>query len=358
MQMAEILSALRYRVPFHVMKDILTSKKQLTGNGWDATIDKLIKANKTEGNIENTCEFLFEFYMDHLLYGEKLVRFYTKERKIVNKFADVLKKIEPESSIYGAAYPLPLSDSELRGLDVDGNPYLVDVSEDTKPLTLVFCATKFYAEKVKLSVSDLSKKAQLEYDNYDEILAVKYNPRQVFDVVTVNPITSQINILIDYSYGFSEKTFQQRFKKIVTALNDLAAVNGINLNLKMSEAINLFSSIDNLYESSEGRICELAFTTNEGSIKHEKMRRNDLDLRGETYHKAGKEAVGEIVPYKLGLCWKVKFNAGLNSTPELFLPGNFRMLSSSKQSLKDAIITKNCGKKDYTFTIKKLLSNL
>jgi hypothetical protein len=146
------------------------------------------------------------------------------------------------------------------------------------------------------------------------------------------------------------------FLQIIDALN-LQINNALEIDSILAEPVNLFPTISNLYESDEGRVCELVFTTDGGSIKHEKMRIRNVDLRVEAYHEAGKKAVDHITPYRLAIRWNFVDSNKVKTEPELLLPGNVRSLSVN-QRLEEAIIEKCSSKEDYDFVFGKIITYL
>ena len=88
------------------------------------------------------------------------------------------------------------------------------------------------------------------------------------------------------------------------------------------------------------------------------MRKGSIDLRNETYHHAGKQAVDHITSYRLAVIWDFQFQQGINTNPELLLPGSAQILSSQTQYL-DEVCIKNCSSlADYNFVVEKIFTYL
>jgi hypothetical protein len=166
-----------------------------------------------------------------------------------------------------------------------------------------------------------------------------------------------IEVRVDITSGM---TFQERsraFMQTINQFNDLAT-ESFGFETILKESINCFPLIGSLYNSDEGKIGELAFSTDEGSIKLEKMRRGGIDLRAETYHRAGKQAVHHITPYRLAILWKFSISEELETQPELLLPGKVWALNHSTQNLDEVFITKCSGLEDYNFILEKIITYL
>ena len=125
----------------------------------------------------------------------------------------------------------------------------------------------------------------------------------------------------------------------------------------LKDPVNFFPLIKKLYDAKgEGKVGELAFTTDEGSIKNEKMRAGMGDLRDETYHKAGRAAVDDICPYRIAVLWDspISETLSIKNYLEVFLQGNCRSLSSQNQVLEDVIIKKCSFLEEYKFVFDKI----
>ncbi|MBU2425234.1 MAG: hypothetical protein KJ560_22175, partial [Gammaproteobacteria bacterium] len=100
----------------------------------------------------------------------------------------------------------------------------------------------------------------------------------------------------------------------------------------LSSARNFFDSMAKIYNSKEGNICELYFTTKiGGSVKRDKMKRNTADLRSETWHAGGRKAIASaaisdsIDIYRLSVSWKLAFS---NDQPVLSILGTYKALDT------------------------------
>lgn len=147
------------------------------------------------------------------------------------------------------------------------------------------------------------------------------------------------------------------FYRAVKAFNLLVG-NILGIDSVLRKPVNLFPLVHNLYDSTEGRVCEIGFTTDEGSIKLEKLRRARGDLRTETYHKAGKSAVDHIALYRLGVSWRLPLPHEATTYPEVLLPGRVSTLSSVEQQLNYLLVTDCSGSTDYNFILSTILKYL
>jgi hypothetical protein len=102
------------RVPFPTMRTMLTNCELPSSNGWTNTIHNVIEevekdSNKYSRNFDN----LKGLYCEHLLVGEKAIRFFKVDRQIIKKLIDSLQFYEVEQSGFSKLYPFPLPKEEL-----------------------------------------------------------------------------------------------------------------------------------------------------------------------------------------------------------------------------------------------------
>ncbi len=262
---------------------------------------------------------------------------------------------DPEESPLVDHFPFLLSEEDLLQIEPD-EPLLVKIETLDIGLALIFCTRRLVTERKELSLDDFCEETRNELSGYEEIIAVKHTNRQFFDVVVLRTDLSAVEIRADVSGNIPSAFRTIAFRQIRNKFNELAGELGIESPLE--EMLNLYPAVEKLYDSTEGRVCELGFITDENSIKHERQRRKEVDLRTETYHHAGRNAVPHITPYRLGICWDIPIAEDVQIRPELFFPGHVRLLSEETQLLESAIITKCSGLTDYEFIFRKVSESL
>lgn len=350
-----ILLSCRARIPWVTMRNILHAKNLPVGQGWEASIQKLISYQQEGEEQARHINSLEDSYFEHLLTGERSLRLYKLNDEHLDSLERALKKIDIKGSIYHESYPYPLTESRLR--DADSSTHLIQILDLDECSVFVFCTKRFITERQELSLDSFRQETKDDLKAYDEIIAVKHKMRQLFDVVVLRKNDGIAEVRIDLNGGCSADDQDIAFNGIVKTFNKMVH-ELTDADSFLHGRTNLFPLVNKLYESDEGRVCELGFTTDEASIKHEKMRRREFDLREETYHRAGKDAVRNITPYRLGICWTVPITETIESKPELLLPGSFRTLNMMPQFLGEAMIEKCCGFDDYNFVVNKMIEYL
>jgi hypothetical protein len=93
-------------------------------------------------------------------------------------------------------------------------------------------------------------------------------------------------------------------------------------------------------------------------MKHERMRRRQLDLRTEVYHQGGKKALGTAIePHQLSVVWP-RHSFGHDSTPELSLNASARIAGATSPALYLAEIRNCTTESDYDFVRSRIMAHL
>lgn len=340
------------RVPWFVMKSLLKHYQLAKGRCWDETIPKLeeiiVKKPEKESELIGT---LLSIYREHLIAGDKSVRFFKESNNEIVEISSIFNKHIIPDSPFKNNYPFALSDEELEKTET--GLHLTDVINLGKKTFLIFCSKRLISEKTEINPSDFP-----DLEAYTEVIGIKKYNKQFFDVVALDSVNNVIEIRLDVGNKISSDERRAGFDQIKKAFETLVSELACE-DYKLGKAVNFFPAINTLYRSQEGRVCELAFTTEGSSIKHEKMRRKHECLRDEAYHQGGSKAVdGNIAAYRIAVTWEHSEPSTLITQPELLLPGHSSMLSHADTILDEAIITHCAGTTDYDFVIGKLSSFL
>jgi hypothetical protein len=353
----QLLDSSRNRIPWSTMRAIFKMCNLPMGRGWEDTIKKLTDENNVRDEFEDSFAQLKEYYCNHLLIGEKAIKLFEVNRRQIDRLIDSLVSHEIEKTVFHETYPFPLGDESLR--EIDSSTKLVDIRNSDCSLAVVFCTKRFFTERTEIDTTSFSEEAKKDLDGYDELVGIKRYTRQFFDAVVLWKDKELIEVRVDIANGIIHQEINRAFVQTIHQFNDLSRQSsGIESILKENGNVNFFPLISRLYESGEGKVGELAFTTDEGSSKFEKMRRGGVDLRNEIYHKAGSQAVDHITPYRLAILWKFLISEDLETHPELFLPGQARVLSNLNPILNEVFVRKCSGLEDYKFVFEKIITCL
>ena len=349
----ELLNYCEKRIPFGVMRSILKEMDMPTHQGWSKTkANYLIQAEKDALFKEKLMQ-LKTIYFEHLLSGEKTVRLYKVSPSKLSEFVDSLDidRLVDAKTPYSDNYPYPIKNLDL----VNDEVYLTDARFFQGGLMLAYCSSRKIEEHVKLKLSDLDQSTKTTYfNNFQELYGTRSYKRQLFDFIFINAEKGYIELRVDSASDLSIKDQFKSLHKLKRKLLELK--EGTNLSKEVLVEYNLYPIIWKLYDSEEGRVCELAFSVNTGAVMHEKMRSKDVDIRTEDFHCGGIEAVDRIIPYKIAVEWSFVGSSDENVfKPELMLSSTLRETYEATPSLYDAHISKCASVKQYNLIFDKLL---
>lgn len=259
-----------------------------------------------------------------------------------------------KKTIFKELYPFPLPEEKLDKTDLF--PILVDIKDADETLSLIFCSRRSIIERTEINPEnfEFTIESKNKLDDYDKIYGIKKRIYQLFDAIVIWKKKNIIEVRIDISKELSSQERNISFTKVINQFNNLVTQK-LHLRVLVKEYINFFPLIHSLYsKSGEGKVTHLSFVTDEGSIKYEKMRKMTKDLRHETYHKAGKNAVDHITPYYLAISWIFQISNEIKSDITLILPGKLYIINSPYPSLEEVIIKGCFVLEQYNFIFDKI----
>ena len=366
MTTSSLFQSIQYRFPWSALKAVLRILGLPPSQGMKKTIIRLNdiyreeQKNASEGYTDNIKKFeeLKNLYKQHLLVGEKTVRIFRLSDNQLEKISSLFSSCTSlnEGSLM-KAYPFVDSryastafndtqseeQEEFPTFIPDPTPKLVAIdSLENNSKVFVFSSERLVFQRNKISIAnfrsqiDGTESLSLEEDDEEidistirELIAIRKEVRQFFDVVVLREEEKILEFRIDTTLKVSKEELILHFRKLTNHFRDLVR-NDSSEELILDTQINFFPLINSLYQSQEGEVCAVSFTTDEGLIENSKMRLKDSDLRTESFHSAGSEA-SEITPFRLDIKWKKFLSSDLGAEnqnpaliyPRLFLPGTF-----------------------------------
>lgn len=341
----DLLSSIKKRVPFDVYRSFAALHRLPSGRGFDGCMTAITQI-PTQEDRENAINLLSSMYNESILHCEKSLLIFEGEPADFEALRTVLPDVEIPESKYSKHYPYYLDYDDLLG--VGEAPVLVHKTQVNDDWYLVYASKRFFTERVEVSLDAINEEFQERLEDFQEILAIKKNYRQFFDVVKIPSSGNYLELRIDSPGKISKAEADKASDAMKGALDALFgfALVGSSSNLR---PVNFFPLIKKLYDSREGRVCELSFTTDGGGVKTSKMRRYEDDQRDEAYHKEGsKHAV--VTPYKIGVRWLLKRGNETQVNPELYIAGRHSQLSSpTAPVVSNVSISKCLDESDYNF---------
>lgn len=243
--------------------------------------------------------------------------------------------------------------------------FLRSVTSSPDLLSVVFTTVSEYYVREKISVTPADSQAVAKLSGYSEIIGVRKVAYEHVDVirfshgVTGSDIVS-VEVILDISRpgatALNQDEIFKRFNKYQALVN--AALTVALPGVVLPSPLNFFNAMEKIYNSKDGNVCELGFaTTLGGSVKKEKMKRNTADLRVETWHAGGRDAIAKAaIPdtidiYRLSVSWKISMS---NDQPVLSIPGSYKALSTG--DVRHALILGSTEKASFDFAFSRLIA--
>jgi hypothetical protein len=336
----ELLKHCEKRIPFTIMRSILKAKDMPAHAGWSKTVSAYKERLEDDPSFESKVMSLESVYKQYLLAGDKVVSIYKIKDEITEAMSSFLNDFNIENvrktdCIYKDSYPFPLND--ITGVNDDVE--IVYSKKINGKLTLGFCSTRKIEEHVKVPIEELSTNTQADFSDYIELFGTKRYRRQLFDFVVIDTTNNYVEYRIDASNGLSVKDIEKSLSRVKATF--LTMLHGTDVDENKLLAHNLFPKMDTLYDSNEGRVCELSFTVDSGGTFNERMRGTDVDIRNEVFHSAGMDAVEKINTYKIAIRWPVDATNEENKLElELLLNSSMNEISNARPTLFSASILK------------------
>lgn len=226
----------------------------------------------------------------------------------------------------------------------------------------VFSSFKEYHVRESVPLTQVDAAALPKISPYYKLIGLK---RVVFEHIDIIRFSNSslgggqgsIELLLDGvkpgGSTLNAEEISSRSQVYVAILSKALAASGMSLPAPR----NFYQAMDKIYNSKEGNICELYFTTTiGGSVKREKMKKNTADLRAETWHAGGRVAIASAaIPdtidiYRLSVSWKLAFSA---DEPILSILGSYRALSSG--AVEHALISGCTGPEAFEHAFSRLI---
>ena len=333
---------------FFEVRALLKENGYPTARTKEDLISALYKHCIDNGFDEAVFERVLKDIEESRIYGDKYVGISNFEKKDFDK----LKWIKDYSldSILGKEYPLRAAGK----IDIVGHQ-LIKIHRDKNEINLIFSGVRKYRTKDRVPLSEIDKSVRDKYKGH-KVYVSKDVSRQFFDIVSINKDSGRIEFRLDLDKGNSpEKPVSLLFSDLHRAFDQFFIIN--NKDVMVRHDLDFFQAIRKIYDNSdEGKISALYFECSTGVTRHENFRQTiHADLRQEIFHKEGKQAVGDIDPYRMEVFWNADDAGAEIKQVQVEFPGSISHLH--KNLTLDYICIKNIpGKESYTFAIDKVAS--
>lgn len=288
--------------------------------------------------------------LEHLISGEKIVRLYELSQDQINTLREEIITIEPEDGQATDAFPFVVDPASLQTLQQQGLKVL-SVEEREEGTAIILGSVRYLTSREVYDSEDVPENVLEAIGDFDELVAVRRERHQAFDVLWVPNEGTTVEMRIDHPFGTP-------FRKGLVALDaaEVALKDRLTFD-PFQNQLNLFPAIQGLYdENDDGVVIELAFMVSGSAQKLERTRRGRLCCRSEAYHLAGKAGlVDPIEPYLISVLWSQQVTAEVNSYPEVALRGTSIMTGQPEPFLGEMVVRNCTGTEDFDFVVSRIL---
>ncbi|GKX58557.1 hypothetical protein [Leminorella grimontii] len=348
----------RKGISFRVVQHGLKSHNLSSARGWEPLLDYYSEIDNTEVN-----ELVKELYLSQLFFGERTIYFNqildddygdlsTNITNVTNVIKDVFNSSEHINlELYRESYPFPISYNELQSVPLT-NPCPVHLDDTNDYIRLIFTYPRAYKERVTIDTSEieLSEIGQGQFSGFEEIIGIKSGRAQSFDCIQLDKNTGIVQFQIDHSKNILKDEMDKAAIRYRHTLMDV--YQNIAGHLIPMERINIHPKINELYDSADGKIHNLEHATGTGSVKTEKMRKREDDLRDEQFHQAGLDAIdGDTNNF----CITKQWDGECGSCLKLTIDGGVSLAARSNPKVTCATLEGCITENDFNLLISKVL---
>lgn len=341
--MLEWLSAIRSRrssYSFRFVQGRLKAAGMPSSTGWAPLIAKYEILNYSDKSTDwqSYLNTLIDIHKCSVLAGSTAVWLFDAPDDDVADILSHLSVATPEESLFSKHFPHPIPMVELMAESF--SPTLVkNVSMDDGSVIVVACGKRAFREREQFDAGEIGDETRKEFGEFQELIIVRAGWTQAYDRLVFRPAKNRFEIHIDMCCPMNSDELNQLHLSYINKL-EASMRKAIGRKLPwMHTAINMFPCIEKLYNANDGLVLSLGHATGTKSIKEERMRGQQLDLREELFHKHGIKAIHDTDAFSIKKGWPVSRG---RHVPSVFIPGHFYKAGSTGSIVRHAII-ENCA---------------
>lgn len=307
----KVLRLLETRMTWTMGAKVLEAAALDKSRGWDESIRRCVQRTMDGSFRTRVQESLEGALARHILVGGKQVIWYDWERLSDGDRADVRRWAETvrTSRLVGEEdefrlIETPYLQPALRPLHGQ-LPRLVRARRAGQRLTLLFSSARSFTTRENIDLTGMTAQQRQRFEDYLEVIGVKARIIPCFDVVVFDLAKNRVEVRMDRQPGIKSDGQDAAFSQILEHLNRMILQDTGHQPLGIG-LVDFFPAVNRLYlDPSAGLVEMLGFvatsadrSSNNRGLVH---RREDQDLRVDPFHVGGKNAVGTVEPYTIGV---------------------------------------------------------
>ncbi|MDW9593791.1 hypothetical protein GOA63_16420 [Sinorhizobium meliloti] len=346
MKPSPLIDALRKRTSIRVARRVLAEYRFPRGSGWDQIVEKL---KDKDAAAKADYPGLERGLSEILIASDKSLRVYQLSAgDVATLRATVASLAIPPSGVFTTHHPYPVPDNILSGLPPQP---AVPVSKFSgqQATGILFSSISIIEQRERLTAAQIGPTASA----YDEVIGIKKIKSQTFDALIVSKSKNYAYVLTDAHIDTTQGT------RNALHSNMKAAINTIAKTTVLETSINLLPFIEPIYNSPDGAVKRLHYTTTTSSGKEEWMRGGGNCLRQELAHKAGMTVLaGGFKSYGIEIEYPLDKVHGYIPRPSLAINGTYRMTYETNPRVEDATIEGCATQVELEETIAELMHHI
>lgn len=338
---------------FRLVQSYLRGHDMPSASGWVPLLAKYNDLNYDAISVswDDYFQALQNLLHSAIRCSSSVVWFYEAPTEELNSLIRLLPTLVDQSTPFHQAFPYPLAEDDLHAQSMTPVRTKFEVFGDE--YVLFMCTKRAFREREPVSVSDMDAQVRDALSGYDELIGVRSGYTQAFDRIVIRPQAGYLELHIDLCCTLNTEELVQYKETYISRFKDaVCQLSGDSLSW-LGDAKNLFPRIAALYNAQDGRVLSLGHATGTKSIKEERMRGRDLDLREELFHKHGINAIQDTDAYSIKKGWPSPTGS---SVPSAAIHGHFSRAGVAHAAVQHAIIENCMTSSDFDLVRNKLLS--
>lgn len=337
---------------FRLVQSHLRAHEMPSASGWVPLLAKYEALNYDEMPTlwSDYIRALQSLLYNSIRCGTSVVWFFEAPTEALTGLIRVLPELVDHTAPYHQTFPFPLAEDDLRAQSMTPVRAKFEAFDDEH--VLFMCTKRAFREREPVIVTDMADQVRDALSDYDELIGVRSGFTQAFDRLIVRPQSGYMELHIDMCCPMNTEELTQYCETYISRFKDAVIAHSDDPLPWLGNAKNLFPRIAALYNDQDGRVLSLGHATGTKSIKEERMRGRDLDLREELFHKHGIKAIRDTDAYSIKKGWPSPTGSNV---PSVAILGHFSRAGATHAFVRHAIV-ENCSvPSDFNLVRSKLL---
>ncbi|MEO1345561.1 MAG: hypothetical protein AAFV74_15545 [Pseudomonadota bacterium] len=216
----KIFDTLQSRMPWTLANRAIRRAGLDGSSGWEGARRKYENVHHPDAE-----KFLIEVLRQHALCGEKMTKLYPVSKDTRQELSDAISNLRTAKHALTEQFPLLLSEDQLE--ELNSEPVLVSVEKTEDGIGAVYSMVIKLTSREEIPISDVFEDPDDIKERYDEVIGLKFQSVQLFNVIWVPHHDEFVEVRTDYPKGMRQELvheIQSQYKAIANGLLKANAV--------------------------------------------------------------------------------------------------------------------------------------